>query len=117
MSDKIWMLTTGSKTSPHGNTNSGAVTVSSTYGNNGNGRGEGMDDTAETAHLMSLGLAIAGGVAVAGTLWWLTRESYYSYVPPRYQYRPGTISAWFSRVLERHAKRRRSKYLVFQICV
>ncbi|RMZ55822.1 hypothetical protein APUTEX25_003788, partial [Auxenochlorella protothecoides] len=52
----------------------------------------------------------AAGVCVAGTaFWWLTRESYYSYVPLQYQYRPGTFTGWVSRLLDKHAKRRRSR--------
>jgi len=58
--------------------------------------------------------AAAAGAAGAG-LWWLTKESYYSYVPIRYQYRPGTFTAWISRVLDSHAKRRRSEILF--VCI
>ena len=55
------------------------------------------------------GLAAAtAGIAGAG-VWLLTRESYYSYVPLQYQYRPGTLTGWISKVLARHAKRRRSR--------
>ena len=57
-------------------------------------------------------LALAGATAcsLGAGVWWLTRDSYYSYVPLRYQYRPGTFTAWISRVLARHAKRRRSEF-------
>lgn len=54
-------------------------------------------------------LAAATASTVAAGLWWLSKESYYSYVPLRYQYRPGTISAWVSSMLAKHAKRRRSR--------
>ena len=54
---------------------------------------------------MALG---AAAVAVAGgALWYYFRESYYTYVPLCYQYRPGTMTAYFSKVLAKHAKRRR----------
>lgn len=42
-------------------------------------------------------------------MWWLTRESYYSYVPIQYQYRPGTFTGWIANKLAKHAKRRRSR--------
>lgn len=80
---------------------------------------QGLDILSSTSHdrLLTWGLAVAGATAAAGTLWWLTRESYYSYVPPRYQYRPGTFTAWISRVLDRHAKRRRSRFRRYESLV
>ncbi len=57
----------------------------------------------------SLELAIgAAALAVAGgAFWYYFRESYYTYVPLCYQYRPGTMTGYFSKVLAKHAKRRR----------
>ena len=57
----------------------------------------------------SLEIAIgAAAIAVAGgALWYYFRESYYTYVPLCYQYRPGTMTGYFSKVLAKHAKRRR----------
>lgn len=64
---------------------------------------------AQGRKIIAWGLAAAATASAAATVWMLTRESYYSYVPIKYQYRPGTISAWVSRALARHAKRRRSR--------
>ena len=53
---------------------------------------------------------IAGVAAVAvasAALWYCFKESYYTYVPLSYQYRPGTMTGYFSKVLAKHAKRRR----------
>ena len=55
-------------------------------------------------------LAAAAAATTATGLWWLSRESYYSYVPLHLQYRPGTFTAWIAKVLDRHAKRRRSEF-------
>ena len=57
----------------------------------------------------SLEIAIgAAALAVAGgAFWYYFRESYYTYVPLCYQYRPGTMTGYFSKVLAKHAKRRR----------
>jgi ethanolamine-phosphate cytidylyltransferase len=65
---------------------------------------------ATPSHLSrSLEIAIgAATLAVAGAgLWYYFRESYYTYVPLPYQYRPGTMTGYFSKVLAKHAKRRR----------
>lgn len=50
--------------------------------------------------------AAALTVASAG-IWYYLKESYYTYVPLCYQYRPGTMTGYFSKVLAKHAKRRR----------
>lgn len=42
-------------------------------------------------------------------VWHFTRETYYAYVPPQYQYRPGMFTGWMASLLARHAKRRRSR--------
>ncbi|KAG7670309.1 hypothetical protein KSW81_002874 [Nannochloris sp. 'desiccata'] len=55
------------------------------------------------------GLAATAATVTGAGIWWLTRESYYSYVPIKYQYRPGTLTGYISNVLARHAKRRRSR--------
>jgi ethanolamine-phosphate cytidylyltransferase len=55
-------------------------------------------------------VVIAGVAAVAvasAALWYCFKESYYTYVPLSYQYRPGTMTGYFSKVLAKHAKRRR----------
>lgn len=54
-------------------------------------------------------LILAGTTCAAAGLWYTLKEAYYRYVPISYQYRPGTMTAWFSRVLARHAKRRRRR--------
>jgi len=55
------------------------------------------------------GLAATAATVTGAGIWWLTRESYYSYVPIKYQYRPGTLTGYISKILARHAKRRRSR--------
>ena len=64
---------------------------------------------AQQRKLLAWGLAATAACAAGAGVWWLTREHYYSYVPLQYQYRPGTFTAWISKVLARHAKRRRSR--------
>lgn len=64
---------------------------------------------AQQRKLLAWGLAAAAVCSAGAGVWWLTKESYYSYIPLKYQYRPGTFSAWISNVLARHAKRRRSR--------
>jgi cytidyltransferase-like protein len=59
--------------------------------------------------LLLWGLAATAATVTGAGIWWLTRESYYSYVPIKYQYRPGTLTGYISNVLARHAKRRRSR--------
>jgi ethanolamine-phosphate cytidylyltransferase len=50
----------------------------------------------------------AAALTVAGAgIWYYLKESYYTYVPLCYQYRPGTMTGYFSKVLAKHAKRRR----------
>lgn len=56
-----------------------------------------------------LALAAATVSCASAGLWYLLKEAYYTYVPLSWQYRPGTITAWFSQVLAKHAKRRRSR--------
>ncbi|KAL4419461.1 hypothetical protein ABPG77_003574 [Micractinium sp. CCAP 211/92] len=56
-----------------------------------------------------LALTIAGAAVTGAVVWHYTRDAYYAYVPPRYQYRPGTITGWMASLLARHAKRRRSR--------
>ncbi len=59
--------------------------------------------------LLLWGLAATAATVTGAGIWWLIRESYYSYVPIKYQYRPGTLTGYISNVLARHAKRRRSR--------
>lgn len=66
---------------------------------------------------ITLAVAAAAAISAGAGVWWLSRESYYSYVPLRYQYRPGTFTAWISRVLDSHAKRRRSESACMHSCV
>ena len=54
-----------------------------------------------------LALAAATLTAASAGIWYLLKESYYTYVPLCYQYRPGTMTGYFSKVLAKHAKRRR----------
>ncbi|KAI8113001.1 hypothetical protein M9435_003007 [Picochlorum sp. BPE23] len=54
-----------------------------------------------------IALAAATFTAASAGLWYLLKESYYTYVPLSYQYRPGTMTGYFSKVLAKHAKRRR----------
>lgn len=50
----------------------------------------------------------AAALTMAGAgIWYYLKESYYTYVPLCYQYRPGTMTGYFSKVLAKHAKRRR----------
>lgn len=55
------------------------------------------------------GLTAATAFAAGTAFWWLTREKYYSYVPPQYQYRPGMFTGWIADKLAGHAKRRRQR--------
>jgi ethanolamine-phosphate cytidylyltransferase len=57
----------------------------------------------------TLALTIAGAAVAGAVVWHFTRELYYAYVPPKYQYRPGTMTGWMANALARHAKRRRSR--------
>lgn len=54
-----------------------------------------------------IGLAAAMATCASAGIWYLLREAYYKYVPISYQYRPGMMTAWFSKVLAGHAERRR----------
>lgn len=52
----------------------------------------------------------AVAVPAAGAfLWWLSEKSYNNLAPYKYQYRPGSISGYISRVLAGHADRRRRR--------
>ncbi|PSC71866.1 Ethanolamine-phosphate cytidylyltransferase [Micractinium conductrix] len=57
----------------------------------------------------TLALTVAGAAVAGAVVWHLTRETYYTYVPPQYQYRPGMFTGWMASLLARHAKRRRSR--------
>lgn len=57
----------------------------------------------------TLALTIAGAAVAGAVVWHFSRETYYSYVPPKYQYRPGMFTGWVASLLARHAKRRRSR--------
>lgn len=55
---------------------------------------------------------VAAGVGlplVAGAIWYYVQDTYYYYTPVEYQYRPGMISGWVSKLLDQRAKRRRQK--------
>ncbi|CAD7697040.1 unnamed protein product [Ostreobium quekettii] len=43
----------------------------------------------------------------ATAAFWVSRLTYKHFVPYQYQYRPGTISGWVAKMLQRHASRRR----------
>lgn len=64
---------------------------------------------ADRQKMMTWALTATAACAVGAGMWWLARESYYSLVPPQYQYRPGMFTSWIATMLARHAKRRRSR--------
>lgn len=72
------------------------------------GKALGMQDATgkQVALWVTAGLGIP---IVAGAVWYYVQDTYYYYTPVEYQYRPGMLSGWISKLLEARAKRRRQK--------
>ncbi|CAD7705239.1 unnamed protein product [Ostreobium quekettii] len=52
---------------------------------------------------------VVSAPVAAAVVFWVSRMTYKHFVPYEYQYRPGTISGWVAKKLQRHASRRRKR--------
>jgi len=71
--------------------------------------GEGYWQTESSRKILYWTIAAVAVPSVGFVVWWITEKSFNRFAPFQYHYRPGTITSFLSRILDRHAQRRRDR--------